>query len=54
MIFVLKVNETANQIEKAFVQRVMEKDWLDQTTKNRCAEKVHISWFCCKFAKESI
>ncbi|XP_065890272.1 endothelin-converting enzyme homolog isoform X2 [Dysidea avara] len=35
------VNETANQIEKAFVQRLMEKDWLDQPTKDQCAEKVN-------------
>jgi len=34
------VNETTNQIEKAFVERVVEKDWLDQTTKDQCVEKV--------------
>jgi len=39
---VFKVNETANQIEKAFVQRVMDKDWLDEITKERCIEKVCI------------
>ena len=35
-----KVNETANQIQKAFVQRVMGKDWLDKFTKDQCVEKV--------------
>ena len=37
-----KVNETTVQIEKAFVERVMEKDWLDQTTKEQCVEKVNV------------
>lgn len=36
-----RVNDTANAIQKAFIERIMEKDWLDSTTKQRCVDKVN-------------
>lgn len=36
-----KVNETINQIEEAFLDNLMEKDWLDNVTKDRCMDKVN-------------
>ena len=38
--FIFKVNETADQIVEAFIERLMDKDWLDEKTKDRCVEKV--------------
>ena len=38
----IKVNDITTQMEKAFVQRVMEKDWLDNITKEQCLVKVVI------------
>ena len=40
-ILISQVNETANQIQMAFIQRVMERDWLDEYTKNQCVDKVN-------------
>ena len=40
-----KVNETANQILNAFTERLMEKDWLDDITKDRCRNKVYSTSF---------
>lgn len=37
----MKVNDTATAIENAFIERIMEKSWLDNTTKERCVDKVH-------------
>ena len=34
------MNETADQIVEAFIERLMDKDWLDEKTKDRCVEKV--------------
>ena len=39
-MFIFKVNETANQILEAFIERLMDKDWLDEETKDRCVDKV--------------
>ena len=38
----LQVGEVAEQIKIAFKQRISEKDWLDETTKNRSKGKVAI------------
>ena len=40
--YMIKVNDITTQMEKAFVQRVMEKDWLDNITKEQCLVKVVI------------
>jgi len=36
----LQVGDIAEQLKIAFKQRILEKDWLDETTKNRTVEKV--------------
>ena len=39
-VYILQVGAVAEQIKTAFKQRIEEKDWLDQITKNRTKEKV--------------
>lgn len=36
-----RVNDTFTAIEKVFIDRIMENDWLDATTKQRCIDKVN-------------
>ena len=42
----LQVGEVAEQIKIAFKQRVEEKDWLDETTKEQSKEKVATGYGC--------
>ena len=34
------MNKTINEIETAFLDNLMEKDWLDEVTKQGCVDKV--------------
>lgn len=36
----IQVDEMVNNIFKVFVERIMEKDWLDDYSKNQCKDKV--------------
>ena len=42
------MNTTINNILTAFNARIQAKDWLDDTTKKRCEDKVsHVDIQCC-------
>ena len=43
----LQVGGVAEQIKNAFKQRISEKDWLDEITKNRSKEKVKMTAAVC-------
>lgn len=40
------MNKTINEIEAAFLYNLMEKDWLDDTTRDHCMDKVHALLQC--------